>query len=33
MRFDGGDRKYMIWSCGPNGIDEKGEGDDLKKVK
>ena len=26
-------KNYVIWSFGPNGIDEKGMGDDIKKVK
>jgi hypothetical protein len=26
-------QKYMIWSSGPNGIDESGTGDDIVKVK
>lgn len=28
-----GKRKYMIWSCGPNGICEEGGGDDIVKIK
>jgi len=32
-KFQGGANQYMIWSCGPNGIDENGAGDDIKKVK
>jgi hypothetical protein len=28
-----GNHQYMIWSCGPNGIDEFGEGDDVFKLK
>jgi len=28
-----GDKCYMIWSCGPNGTDDSGEGDDIAKSK
>ena len=28
-----GKRKYMIWSCGPNGTCEEGGGDDIVKIK
>jgi hypothetical protein len=28
-----GNHQYMIWSTGPNGIDEFGEGDDIAKLK
>lgn len=32
-KFQGGANQYMIWSCGANGKDEDGAGDDIKKVK
>jgi|GEM_PF-2800020 len=32
-KFAQGKHKCMIWSCGPNGIDEQGEGDDIVKLK
>jgi len=32
-KFSGGDHKYMIWSCGPNGVDDGGKGDDIAKIK
>ena len=28
-----GKHRFMIWSCGPNGIDEDGGGDDIVKIK
>jgi len=31
--FSSGDKYYMIWSKGPNGADEGGQGDDVVKIK
>jgi hypothetical protein len=32
-KFTDGNHKYMIWSCGPNGADDGGKGDDIAKLK
>ncbi|MBU0753611.1 MAG: type II secretion system protein GspG, partial [Planctomycetes bacterium] len=31
--LEGTDKNYIIWSLGPNGVDEGGKGDDIVKVK
>jgi hypothetical protein len=33
VRFTEGQHRYMIWSCGPDGVDDKGKGDDIVKLK